>query len=54
MVSLHPGWVRTDMGGSDAAVSIEDSATGVVSVIEEQSGKHKHRFLDYTGKEVPW
>jgi NAD(P)-dependent dehydrogenase (short-subunit alcohol dehydrogenase family) len=54
MVSLHPGWVRTDMGGSDAAVSIEDSATGVVSVIEEQSGKHKHRFLDYTGKELPW
>jgi hypothetical protein len=42
------------MGGSNAAVSVEDSAAGVVSVIEEQSGKHRHRFLDYTGKEVPW
>jgi NAD(P)-dependent dehydrogenase (short-subunit alcohol dehydrogenase family) len=54
MISVHPGWVRTDMGGSNAAVSVEDSATGVVSVIEAQSGKHKHLFLDYTGKELRW
>jgi NAD(P)-dependent dehydrogenase (short-subunit alcohol dehydrogenase family) len=54
MISVHPGWVRTEMGGSNAAVSVEDSAAGVVSVIGQQSGKHKHRFLDYTGKEVPW
>jgi NAD(P)-dependent dehydrogenase (short-subunit alcohol dehydrogenase family) len=54
MLSLHPGWVRTDMGGSSAAVSIEDSAAGIVSVIEQQSGAHQHRFLDYTGKEIAW
>jgi NAD(P)-dependent dehydrogenase (short-subunit alcohol dehydrogenase family) len=54
MVSLHPGWVRTDMGGSSAAVSVEDSAAGIVSVIERQSGAHQHLFLDYTGKELPW
>src|SRR6202012_1675707 len=53
MISLHPVCVRTDMGGSDAAVAVEDSVAGIVSVIEEQSGKHKHRFLDYTGKELP-
>ncbi len=54
MVSLHPGWVRTDMGGPSAAVSVEDSAAGMVTVIEQQSGAHKHRFLAYTGEELPW
>lgn len=54
LISLHPGWVRTDMGGPSAAVSVEDSAAGMVSVIERESGAHKHRFLDYTGKELPW
>jgi NAD(P)-dependent dehydrogenase (short-subunit alcohol dehydrogenase family) len=54
MISLHPGWVRTDMGGPSAAVSVEDSAAGIVNVIERQAGAHQHRFLDYTGRELPW
>ncbi len=54
LISLHPGWVRTDMGGPSAAVSVEDSATGMVAVIEKANGAHQHRFLDYTGAELPW
>ena len=54
LISLHPGWVRTDMGGSGAAVSVADSAAGIVAVIEKQKGAHQHRFLDYTGKEIAW
>ncbi len=54
LISLHPGWVRTDMGGPSAAVSVEDSAAGMVKVIEAQSGAKQHHFLDYTGKELPW
>lgn len=54
LVSLHPGWVRTDMGSQAAPVSVEDSAAGIVHVIEQQSGAHQHRFIDYTGKELPW
>ena len=54
LVSLHPGWVRTDMGGQSAAVSVDDSAAGIVSVLQQQSGAHQHRFLDYTGKEIRW
>ncbi|MEA2743678.1 MAG: hypothetical protein QOG25_2049 [Acetobacteraceae bacterium] len=54
MVSLHPGWVRTDMGGASAAVSVEKSAAGIVTVLEQQSGAHQHRYLDYLGKEIPW
>jgi NAD(P)-dependent dehydrogenase (short-subunit alcohol dehydrogenase family) len=54
MVSIHPGWVRTDMGGSSAAVSVEDSAAGIVKVLTQQAGAQQHRFLDYTGRELPW
>jgi NAD(P)-dependent dehydrogenase (short-subunit alcohol dehydrogenase family) len=54
LVSLHPGWVRTDMAGPTAPVSVEDSAAGIVAVIQHQAGTHQHRFLDYTGKELPW
>lgn len=54
MVTLHPGWVATDMGGSSAPVAVADSAAGIVRVIEQESGTHRHRFLDYTGKELAW
>jgi NAD(P)-dependent dehydrogenase (short-subunit alcohol dehydrogenase family) len=54
LLSLHPGWVRTDMGGSSAAVSVEDSARGIVDVLLKQQGKHHHAFVDYQGKEMAW
>ncbi len=54
LLTLHPGWVRTDMGGSSAAVSVEDSAHGLVEVLIAQKGRHHHAFLDYTGKEIAW
>jgi NAD(P)-dependent dehydrogenase (short-subunit alcohol dehydrogenase family) len=54
VLSLHPGWVATDMGGVGAPVSVDDSAAGLVAVIEQQAGKQGHRFLDYTGKELAW
>jgi NAD(P)-dependent dehydrogenase (short-subunit alcohol dehydrogenase family) len=54
LLSLHPGWVRTDMGGRAAAVSVEESTAGMVTVIEQQSGAHQHRFLAYNGEELPW
>jgi len=52
-LSLHPGWVRTDMGGPQAPLSIEESVRGLANVLE---AKHdpQHRFLDYTGREIPW
>ncbi|HEX2942586.1 MAG TPA: SDR family oxidoreductase [Rhodopila sp.] len=54
LLSLHPGWVRTDMGGSSAPVSVEESGAGLVQVIEQQAGAHKHLFIDYQGKEMAW
>jgi NAD(P)-dependent dehydrogenase (short-subunit alcohol dehydrogenase family) len=54
LLTLHPGWVRTDMGGPSAPVSVAESARGLVDVIERERGKHHHAFLDFTGKAVAW
>ncbi len=54
VLTLHPGWVRTDMGGPSAAVSVEESARGMVDVMLARRGAHRHLFLDYTGKPIEW
>jgi NAD(P)-dependent dehydrogenase (short-subunit alcohol dehydrogenase family) len=54
LLTLHPGWVRTDMGGPNAAVSVEDSARGLVDVISREKAAHRHAFIDFTGAEVAW
>lgn len=51
---LHPGWVRTDMGGKDAPLEIEESVAGMVQVIGELTPKTSGSFLDYQGATVPW
>lgn len=54
VLSFHPGWVRTDMGGPNAAVSIEDSVRGIVDVLKRERGSGQHKFLDYQGNAIPW
>jgi NAD(P)-dependent dehydrogenase (short-subunit alcohol dehydrogenase family) len=54
LLTLHPGWVRTDMGGPSAPVGVDDSARGLVTVIERERGKHHHAFIDFTGEELAW
>jgi len=53
VLNLHPGWVRTDMGGPSAPLGIEESVRGLVNVLETQHGA-KHLYLDYRGREIPW
>jgi NAD(P)-dependent dehydrogenase (short-subunit alcohol dehydrogenase family) len=53
VLTLHPGWVRTDMGGAAAPLSVEDSARGLADVIERHRGAG-HQFLDYSGRTIPW
>lgn len=53
VLSLHPGWVRTDMGGPDATLTVAQSARGLADVIEG-SGGGGYRFVDYTGKALPF
>ncbi|MBU6419555.1 MAG: SDR family oxidoreductase [Proteobacteria bacterium] len=54
IVNLHPGWVRTDLGGPDAPLDVETSARGMADVLEARAGAGGHEFLDYRGKIVPW
>jgi NAD(P)-dependent dehydrogenase (short-subunit alcohol dehydrogenase family) len=52
--ALHPGWVRTDMGGPNADIAPSESVTGVRKVIERLSQKDNGVFLDYAGKALKW
>jgi hypothetical protein len=54
VLAMHPGWVRTDMGGPDAPLSVEDSVPGLVNVIEARAGSRRHGFVDYQGQELAW
>lgn len=54
LLALHPGWVRTAMGGADAPLSVADSAAGLLHVINRQLGRKQCAFLDYQGQALPW
>jgi NAD(P)-dependent dehydrogenase (short-subunit alcohol dehydrogenase family) len=51
---LHPGWVRTDMGGAGADISPEASAKGILDVAEGLTLERSGRFLSYDGREMAW
>jgi len=53
-VVLHPGWVKTDMGGASAPVVPKDSVAGMRRVIQRLSAHDSGKFFDYNGDEVPW
>jgi NAD(P)-dependent dehydrogenase (short-subunit alcohol dehydrogenase family) len=54
MVLMAPGWVRTDLGGPEAPLSIEDSVPSLVNVILAKRGRPGLEYLDYRGRTVPW
>jgi NAD(P)-dependent dehydrogenase (short-subunit alcohol dehydrogenase family) len=53
VLTLHPGWVRTDMGGSAAPLAVRESVTGLADVLERQYPE-RHLFMDYRGRRLPW
>jgi NAD(P)-dependent dehydrogenase (short-subunit alcohol dehydrogenase family) len=53
-VSFHPGWVRTDMGSSDAPLSVEESVTGLRATLAQVAPSAEARFLNYDGKPLQW
>lgn len=54
LLALHPGWVKTDMGGDNAPVEPADSAAGLYKVITSAEPSRTLRFLDFEGKTLPW
>jgi NAD(P)-dependent dehydrogenase (short-subunit alcohol dehydrogenase family) len=53
VLALHPGWMRTDMGGQDAHLDPVESAEGIYQVVHTASAATP-RFLQHDGKEFPW
>jgi NAD(P)-dependent dehydrogenase (short-subunit alcohol dehydrogenase family) len=53
-VSFHPGWVRTDMGGAGADLSVEQSVSGIRGTLAQLSAKDNGRFLNYDGTAINW
>lgn len=51
---IHPGWVKTDMGGANAAISIAQSAEGIYKLIDTLTAAKSGHFLTWEGKELPW
>jgi len=55
VLSLHPGWLRTDMGGAHAALDPETTATAVSALILAQAGRSDGPlFVDHEGRALPW
>ena len=54
LLSIHPGWVRTDMGGNDAPLDPAESAAGIISMMEQHSQQGGHHFVDYAGRRLTW
>jgi NAD(P)-dependent dehydrogenase (short-subunit alcohol dehydrogenase family) len=54
VLAVAPGWVRTDMGGPHASLSVEESVRGVLDAIEARRGTQRHGFVNWRGREVPW
>ena len=54
VLTLHPGWVRTDMGGPNAEVDVATSIAGMRRVIAEPSAYPGGGFYDYRGQSLAW
>ena len=54
VLSMHPGWVKTDMGGEGADIDVQTSTRGLVEQVKAFAGKGGHHFIDYKGQTIPW
>jgi NAD(P)-dependent dehydrogenase (short-subunit alcohol dehydrogenase family) len=54
LLLMAPGWVRTDLGGAQARLSIEESIPNLANTMDAQAGKAGLQYLDYLGRKVPW
>jgi NAD(P)-dependent dehydrogenase (short-subunit alcohol dehydrogenase family) len=53
-VTVHPGWVRTDMGGAGADLSVEESVSGLRRVIADIDASDNGCFINYDGSKIAW
>jgi NAD(P)-dependent dehydrogenase (short-subunit alcohol dehydrogenase family) len=54
VLSMHPGWVKTAMGGDNAPLDVETSTRGLVEQLNAYAGQGGHHFIDYRGEVIAW
>lgn len=54
VLSLHPGWVKTAMGGENAAIDVATSAKGLADVVERAQKDRQSGYFDYAGATIAW
>jgi NAD(P)-dependent dehydrogenase (short-subunit alcohol dehydrogenase family) len=54
VIVLHPGWVKTDMGGRGARLRVEESVKAQIKVIDQLKESDSGRFLQWDGAEIEW
>jgi NAD(P)-dependent dehydrogenase (short-subunit alcohol dehydrogenase family) len=54
LLLMAPGWVKTELGGPEARLTIEESIPNLVATVDAQRGQPGLQFLDYRGQTVPW
>ncbi|KAI5646133.1 short chain dehydrogenase domain-containing protein [Phthorimaea operculella] len=54
VASMHPGWVKTDMGGKNAPLDVDTSISAIFDTITKLGEQDSGKFLQYDGSELPW
>ena len=54
VITLHPGWVRTDMGGPNGLIEVDESVAGMKHQIDKLTIRTSGQFIAYDGKKIPW
>lgn len=53
-VSMHPGWVKTDLGGKNAPMDVETSCSKMLNTLYKLDESNNGGFVKYDGKSMPW
>jgi NAD(P)-dependent dehydrogenase (short-subunit alcohol dehydrogenase family) len=54
VISLHPGWVQTEMGGPNAEISTDESVSGLKNILQTAGLAQSGHFIEYDGSSIPW
>lgn len=54
VLAMHPGWVKTDMGGPNAEIDVNESVTNIFNIIETSTPHESGAFFDIDGTIIPW
>ena len=54
VISLHPGWVQTEMGGPNAEISTHESVSGLKNILQSAGRAQSGQFIEFNGDRIPW